>query len=130
MHIYIFSFLNICYNNDRKFKYFFRNNHPTIHTNLYILGYFFPFPLPNDVRIFYTAFGSQCKRGTLRSIPQQKKFLEMLRKLVYPFKNDIFFCYHQIYKSLMTKKKIRKLNILIPSMYSTHQYNIYYNFPP
>jgi hypothetical protein len=91
MHIYIFSFLNICYNNDRKFKYFFRNNHPTIHTNLYILGYFFPFPLPNDVRIFYTAFGSQCKRGTLRSIPQQKKIPRDVEKVGLPIQKRYFF---------------------------------------
>jgi hypothetical protein len=93
MHIYIFSFLNICYNNDRKFKYFFRNNHPTIHTNLYILGYFFPFPLPNDVRIFfYTAFGSQCKRGTLRSIPLNKKKIPRdVEKVGLPIQKRYFF---------------------------------------
>ena len=126
MHIYIFSFLNICYNNDRKFKYFFRNNHPTIHTNLYILGYFFRF-LYQTMFGFFTLLLDLNVNGEHCGQSLNKKFLEMLRKLVYPFKNDIF-CYHQIYKSLMTK--IRKLNILIPSMYSTHQYNIYYNFPP
>jgi hypothetical protein len=104
MHIYIFSFLNICYNNDRKFKYFFRNNHPTIHTNLYILGYFFPFPLPNDVRIFFTLLldlnvnGEHCGQSLNKKIPRD------VEKVGLPIQKRYFFCYHQIYKSLMTKK--------------------------
>jgi hypothetical protein len=114
MHIYIFSFLNICYNNDRKFKYFFRNNHPTIHTNLYIFRLFFFRFLYQTMFGFFTLLldlnvnGEHCGQSLNK---KKKKFLEMLRKLVYPFKNDIFFCYHQIYKSLMTKnQKVEYIN--------------------
>jgi hypothetical protein len=113
MHIYIFSFLNICYNNDRKFKYFFRNNHPTIHTNLYIFRlFFFRFLYQTMFGFFYTAFGSQCKRGTLRSIPQQK-IPRDVEKVGLPIQKRyfFFFIYHQIYKSLMTKnQKVEYIN--------------------
>jgi hypothetical protein len=90
MHIYIFSFLNICYNNDRKFKYFFRNNHPTIHTNLYILGYFFSVSFTKRCSDFYTAFGSQCKRGTLRFNPSTKKIPRDVEKVGLPIQKRYF----------------------------------------
>lgn len=103
MHIYIF-FLDICYNNDRKFKYYLRNNHPKIHTNLYILGFFFSFLYQTMFGFFHTAFGPQCIRGILRSSPQQKIFSRDVEKVGLPIQKQHFFCYHQIYKSSMTKK--------------------------